>query len=117
MSDLLCNIEPLNDQPQPRMYDREVFHFDKEGVLELDGRRIYEPLPVSCRLTIHQREKEPYKVEEYSAYYHMARYETYEISIYKIEVIEDTSIISTIEDGMHVCFTPSERMRLWFTIN
>lgn len=120
MSYLLCNIEPCDDNLQPRMYDRDVFVFDSEGgFLEFDGRIIHETPPIRCILTIHQMEKEPYKTDDYSSYYNMVRYERYEIEIVRKEVIEDTSSISTIkEDGdeIHVCFTPTERQRIWFTI-
>lgn len=116
MSDLLCDIEPIGDNQQPRMYSRDVLRFDPvEGVLEFDGRIIHEIPPIQCLLTIHQMEKEPYKTEDYSAYYHMVRYERYNIEITRKEVIEDTSIIGE-EDGMCVSFTPTERQRIWFRI-
>lgn len=116
MSDLLCDIQPIGDNRQPHMYSRDVIMFDPvKGVLEFDGRIIHEIPPIQCILTVHQMEKEPYKTDDYTLYYRMARYEKYTIEITRKEVLEDTSIIGE-EDGIHVCFTPSERQRIWFTI-
>jgi len=104
-------------------YVKELYLYDlTNGTMEYDGNFYItdEELPIKLRMWLHKLEKEPFQVVENTSYYHYEMNESYEIEIYKHEQREDTSVLSEItdEDGtpMSVCFFPSYRHKLWFTI-
>ena len=93
-------------------YVRELFSYNiTEGFIEFDGffRATDEEFPLTYQLYLSQED----------ASWKIISCENYLIEIYKREIIEDTSVISEIdEDGepMHICFCPTERMKLWFLV-
>jgi hypothetical protein len=121
MSELVCDIQSTPNDMQFILCEREVYSFDPtEGYIEVNGRPYSGPYPVHCILTLRQREKEPYKTDEYTLYYNYARYEVYDIEIYRVDPIEDTSTFDEVEDSdgikMNICWMSTERQKIWFRI-
>ena len=89
-------------------------------------QRYSEWLPKKLIMYVTLRETEPYTHEfnedtgfTHTSYKELEKY-CYMIEVYKKEVYESTDEISEIddEDGepLHVCFFPTNKMKLWFRV-
>lgn len=105
-------ISDIDKSAHKDPYVDEVYSYDiKEGFIEFNGyfRVKDNEFPLIYQLCLSQEDTS----------WNTLSCECYLVEIYKREIIEDTSIITEIdEDGepMHICFCPTERMRLWFRV-
>lgn len=102
--------------PYPEDSDPTIKPWDKP-------RRYSEWLPQKVMINVLQRDKEPYRTETFenswNEYYTEYLREFYTIEIYNKEVYESTDVISEIDDDgepMHICFFPTNKMKLWFRV-
>lgn len=95
---------------------------ETEGLLHFDGHYYVqmEELPVRCFFNTFIREKEPFKVEDNTCSYRLLDEEFYEIEIYDIEKLVNTSSYDEVEDEdgskMRICYFPSHEQKIKFKI-
>lgn len=111
------NRPPYTDE----VYDWTIDFASNQGTLEFNARfnPCVEELPMMFRMFLGEREDKPFASEKNSVRFHYKFAYEMEIEIYRREEVEDTSVVSELEeDGekMYVCFTPTYRQKIWFHI-
>jgi hypothetical protein len=106
-------------------YIQELFEYkisETEGSIHFDGHFYVqtEELPFRSFFNTFVREKEPFKVEGNSCSYRLLEEEWYEVDIYDVEKIVNTSSYDEVEeeDGskMRICYFPSHEQKIKFRI-
>lgn len=125
-------LEVVRSSEGRTLYVQEVFDYQNdgsEGFIEFDGyfyadigdeteygvRADDQTLVVWMRGEGYQKEGEPY-----TTYFKSLGQEIYEVTFTKREIVKNTNQYSVIddEDGdeMNVCFFPTNRQRIFFTV-
>ena len=124
MSEAIKTEIDIHFQSSPWLYIMELFDYQydseqNEGSIEINGyfyvcnrdeeQDEHAGLPRKKLISISSfRNKE------------LVDYHLYHVSIYRRQIIKNTDVISTIEDGggseMNVCFFPTSRQRFFFKV-
>jgi hypothetical protein len=121
------NLRRFEFYPNPlrNPYIEELFEYnvsDTEGLIHFNGHYYVqmEELPVRCFFNTYVREEKPYNVEGNSSSYRILEEDFYEVEIYDIEKIVNTSSYDEVddEDGskMKICYFPSHEQKIKFKI-
>jgi hypothetical protein len=122
-----CDIYFMMSNPQIREpYILKLFGYETdghEGIIDFDGRNTIkeEGLPIKLLMLVTIKDRTGFtKENSNSIFYNLNKQDELFIEIYKKEIICCTDRISTIEDEdgeeMNVCFTPTDRQKLYFRV-